>query len=93
VNTGDCNQVAPARFADLRPQRTGANRYIELRFTDAAKPVAAGKNFVLQGGFCLPDGNVFTQADDYSYNGSDTYDATSKVVLFKDGVRILGNEP
>jgi hypothetical protein len=93
TKTGDCNQVAPAQFADLNPQRPGANRYIELRFTDAAKPVAAGGDFVLQGGFCLPDGKVFTQSDDYSYNGSDTYDTTSKVVLFKDGVRIWGNEP
>jgi hypothetical protein len=93
VNTGDCNQVAPALFADLNPQRPGANRYIELRFTDAAKPLAAGETFVLQGGFCLPDGKTFTQADDYSYNASATYETSTKVVLLKDGVRIWGDEP
>jgi len=93
VNTGDCNQVAPAFFADLRPQRTGANRYVDLHFTDAAKPLAAGQNFVLQGGFCLADGKMFTQTDDYSYNGSATYQTSSKVVLFRDGVRIWGDEP
>jgi hypothetical protein len=93
VNTGDCNQVAPALFADLTPQRTGANRYIELSFTDAAKPLAAGGSFTLQGGFCLNDGKVFTQADDYSYNDSATYQTTTKVVLFKDGVRIWGDAP
>jgi hypothetical protein len=93
VNTGDCNQVAPALFADLVPQRTSANRYVELRFNDAAKPLEAGKSFTLQGGFCLADGKTFTQADDYSYNASATYQTSSKVVLFKDGVRIWGNEP
>lgn len=93
VNNGDCNQVAPAIFADLNPQRSGANHYLELRFTDAAKPLAAGEMFVLQGGFCLADGKVYTQGDDYSYNGSPTYVTSSKVVLFKDGVRIWGDEP
>jgi hypothetical protein len=93
VNTGDCNQVAPALFADLVPQGTSANRYVELRFNDAAKPLEAGKAFNLQGGFCLADGKTFTQADDYSYNASATYQTSSKVVLFKDGVRIWGNEP
>lgn len=93
VSSGDCNQVAPATFADLKPQRPSANRYVELRFTVAAKPLAAGGSFTLQGGFCLPDGKVFTQADDYSYNGSATYQPSSKVVLFKDGVRIWGDEP
>jgi len=93
VNAGDCNQVAPALFANLSPQRAGANRYVELRFTDAAKPVEAGQGFVLQGGFCLTDGKVFTQTDDYSYNASATYETSSKVVLFKGGVRIWGDEP
>jgi hypothetical protein len=93
VNTGDCNQVAPALFANLDPQRSSANRYVELSFTDAAKPLEPGQFFVLQGGFCLADGKVFIQADDYSYNGSATYETSSKVVLFKDGVRIWGDEP
>jgi mannan endo-1,4-beta-mannosidase len=93
VNEGDCNQVAPALFANLSPQRPGANRYVELSFTGAAKPLEAGQNFVLQGGFCLSDGKMFTQADDYSYNASATYQTSSKVVLFKDGVRIWGREP
>jgi hypothetical protein len=35
----------------------------------------------------------FTQADDYSYNAADTYQTTSKVALFKDGVRIWGDQP
>ncbi len=93
VNTGDCNQVAPALFTDLNPQRPGANRFVELRFTDAAQPLAAGQSFTLQGGFCLPDGKQFTQADDYSYSGSDTYQTSTKVVLLRDGVRIWGQEP
>jgi hypothetical protein len=93
VNNGDCNQVAPALFADLNPQSSDANRYVELRFTDAAKPLEAGQSFVLQGGFCLADGKMFTQADDYSYNGSATYETSSKVVLSRDGVRIWGDEP
>jgi hypothetical protein len=77
----------------LSPARSGANRYVELRFTDAAKPLGAGENFVLQGGFCLSDGKTFVQGDDYSYNGSATYVTSSKVALFKDGVRIWGDEP
>jgi hypothetical protein len=93
VNTGDCNQVAPALFADLNPARASANRYVELRFTDVAQPLAAGGNFVLQGGFCLADGKVFTQGDDYSYNASATYETSTKVVLLKDGVRIWGDPP
>jgi hypothetical protein len=93
VSSGDCNQVAPAVFADLQPPRSGANRYVELSFTDAATPLEASRNFVLQGGFCLPDGKTFTQTDDYSYNGSATYETSTKVVLFKDGVRIWGDEP
>lgn len=56
-------------------------------------PLTAGASFTLQGGFCLPDGKAFTQADDYSYNGAATYQTSSKVVLFKDGVRIWGEEP
>ncbi|RYZ04385.1 MAG: hypothetical protein EOO73_24240 [Myxococcales bacterium] len=93
VNNGDCNQVAPPLFSDLSPQRAGANRYIELRFTDAAKPIEPGQSFVLQGGFCLPDGKMFTQSDDYSYNGSATYEPSSKVVLLRGGVRIWGDAP
>ncbi|MES1185584.1 MAG: cellulose binding domain-containing protein [Myxococcales bacterium] len=93
VNTGDCNQVAPPLFADLMPPRASANRYVELRFTDAAKPLAPGSNFVLQNGFCLTDGKAFTQSDDYSYNGSATYQTSTKVGLFKDGVRIWGDAP
>jgi hypothetical protein len=93
VNSGDCNQVAPALFADLDPQQPGANRYVELRFTDASQPLEAGRTFTLQGGFCLPDGNTFDQTDDYSYNGSATYETSSRVVLFRDGVRIWGDEP
>jgi hypothetical protein len=92
TNTGDCNQVEPL-FSDLSPARTGANRYLELRFTDAAKPLEGGANFVLQGGFCLADGKTFDQTDDYSYNGSATYVTSSKVVLYNDGVRIWGDEP
>lgn len=93
VNTGDCNQVAPPVFADLTPERPGADRYIELSFTDAAKPVEPGSSFVLQNGFCLTDGNKFTQADDYSFNNSSTYATTTKVVLYRDGIRIWGDEP
>jgi hypothetical protein len=93
VNHGDCNQVAPAFFADLEPPRPGANRYLEVSFTNAAEPLGAGETFVLQGGFCLPDGNMFFQGDDYSYNGSATYETSTKVVLYKDGVRIWGDEP
>jgi hypothetical protein len=93
VNTGDCNQVAPALFADLSPPRPGANRYVELHFTDAAKPLNPDQHFTLQGGFCLQSGEHFTQTDDYSYNASATYQTSSRVVLLKDGVRIWGNEP
>jgi len=93
VNTGDCNQVAPPIFANLSPQRPGAQRYLELHFTDAAKPLAPAQTFTLQGGFCMPDGKQFTQTDDYSYNASATYETTSKVVVLKDGVRIWGNAP
>jgi hypothetical protein len=93
VNRGDCNQVAPAAFAYLNPPRAAANRYIELRFTDAAMPLEAGQTFTLQGGFCLTDGKVFTQTDDYSYNASATYETSSKVVLLNDGVQIWGDEP
>jgi hypothetical protein len=93
VSSGDCNQLAPAIFANLYPQRPGANRYVELRFTDAAQPLNPDQYFTLQGGFCLSNGDQFTQTDDYSYNGSATYQTTSKVVLLKDGVRIWGNAP
>jgi hypothetical protein len=93
VSQGDCNQVAPALFVDLAPERSSANRYVELRFTEVAKPLAAGDSLVLQGGFCLPDGKHFTQADDYSYNDATSFQTTSKVVLFKGGVRIWGEEP
>jgi hypothetical protein len=93
VSRGDCNQVAPAVFADLEPQRSDANRYLELRFNDAAGPLEGGQSFFLQGGFCLTGDKVFTQTDDYSYNASATYQTSSKVVLLKDGVRIWGEEP
>lgn len=93
VNTGDCNQIAPPGFTNMNPKRPGADRYVELGFTDAAKPIASGKDFVLQGGFCMPDGKRFNQADDYSYAPNDSYKATSKVVLFENGVRIWGDLP
>ena len=93
VNTGDCNQLAPPLFANLYPRRPGAERYLELQFTDAAKPLAPDAGFTLQGGFCMPDGKQFTQTGDYSYNDSATYQTSGKVVLLKDGVRIWGSEP
>jgi hypothetical protein len=92
VNQGDCNQVAPARFAAI-DYRAGADHYLELTFTAAATSVAAGQYFELQGGFCLPGGDMYTQTDDYSFSGSSQFATTEKVVLFKDGVRVWGNEP
>ncbi len=93
VNAGDCNQVAPPVFAEVKPKRPGAARYIELSFTSAAKPLDASKTFVLQQGWCLQDGNRYTQTDDYSYAANTDYQTTSKIVLLKDGVRIWGTEP
>jgi hypothetical protein len=93
VSNGDCNQLAPAIFTNLDPSRPGAGRYLELSFTDVAKTLPPDDDFTLQGGFCMPDGKQFTQTGDYSYNGSATYESTSKVVVLKDGVRIWGNEP
>jgi hypothetical protein len=93
VSSGDCNQVAPPIFANVVPPRPGAQRYLEVGFTDSAMPLGPGASFTLQNGFCLTDGNYFTQADDYSYNGSATYQTSTKVVLLKDGVRIWGYEP
>jgi Cellulose binding domain len=93
VSHGDCNQVAPPVFAGMSPQRPGADRYVELSFTSAALPLMPGGSFVLQDGFCLTNGQRFTQADDYSYNASATYQTSHRVALYRDGVRIWGDEP
>jgi hypothetical protein len=92
VNNGDCNQLAPARFAQIQ-YRTGADHYLELAFTAAATSLQPGQFLELQGGFCLPSGETYTQSDDYSFTGSSQYEATDKVALFKDGVLVWGKEP
>ena len=93
VNSGDCNQVAPAHFSNINPAKTGANRYLELSFTASAKSLDPGQFFELQGGFCLAGDAKYTQAGDYSYTGSMDFAKSSKVTLFKKGVLVWGQVP
>lgn len=93
LQSGNCNQLAPTHFGDVSPSRPGASRYLELAFTAGAAAVAPGQLLKLESGFCLPGGANFSQADDYSYSSSASFQSTSKVTLYRQGVLVWGSEP
>lgn len=87
-----CNTITGS-FVSISPPRKGANSYLQISFTSGT--LAPGANTgEIQNRFNKNDWSSFNQANDYSYNGSDTTftPATTVTVYYQDKL-VWGSEP
>jgi Cellulose binding domain len=73
----------------------GADHFLQITFSAAAGSLAPGANSGdMQLRMWRADWANINQANDYSYNGSDTsYTASTKVTAFENGTLVWGTEP
>lgn len=90
--TGSCGSVTGV-FAPVTPARAGADHYFQLGFSAAAGTLVAGATVDIGPGFHKDDFSSFSQAGDYSYNGSTVYAVNTKVTAYFDAALIYGIEP
>jgi hypothetical protein len=78
----------------VSPARTGADFYYQIGFVAAAGSLNSGATAEFQLQFHKNDWTNFTQANDYSYNGSMTsFVTTTKVTAYRVGTLVYGTEP
>ncbi|WP_239619288.1 glycoside hydrolase family 48 protein [Cohnella mopanensis] len=84
-----------ATFTSMSSPATGADTYLEIGFTTGAGSIAAGGNSgEIQSRINLANWSNYNEADDYSYNGTQTsYAPSSNITLYQNGTLIWGNEP
>ncbi|MFC5470377.1 cellulose binding domain-containing protein, partial [Cohnella suwonensis] len=89
-----CSNVT-GTFGTVSPAATGADTYMEIGFTSGAGSVAAGGNSgEIQNRVNLANWSNYSEADDYSYNGTQTSFALSgNVTLYQNGTLVWGTEP
>jgi hypothetical protein len=89
-----CANVSTS-FVVLSPTRTGADVYYQIGFTSGAGSIAPGGNSgEIKTRVHKTDWSAYTEAGDYSYDGTKTaYADWSKVTLYRNGVLVWGTEP
>jgi endoglucanase len=74
--------------------RPGADTYVEIGFTGGSLPGNGGSSGVIMARMHKSDWQNFSEANDYSYDGTKTSFADwNKVTLYRNGVLVWGVEP
>jgi hypothetical protein len=96
---GNCTNIVfngptPAPFVAVTG-RMNADYYYQFGFAAAAGSLAATNGTTGDIGLRFSKNNFanFTQAGDYSYNGSASLAVTTNVTVYRAGVLVYGNEP
>jgi len=93
VSGGDCTLLAPATFADVTPKIGTADRYLELHYASKAPPLGVNQSAEIHGAFFVPSYSPFTQTNDYSFSTNASFQTSTQVTLYENGVLIWGTEP
>jgi len=81
-------------WVPVSPAKTNADFFYQVGFTAAAGSLNAGATAEFQVQWHKNDWTAYTQANDYSYNGSMTsFATTTKVTVYRIGVLVAGTEP
>ncbi len=91
-----CPNIAygASSYVVVSPARTKADRYFQFGFTSGAGSLAVGAttgDVELQ--WAKSDWSYFDQSNDYSYNGSASYKATTTITVYRNGTLVYGTEP
>jgi hypothetical protein len=95
----DYAQIGAAKittsFASPAAAVAGADRYLEVGFTDSAGSLLAGASTGdIQLRFNKTDWSNYTEANDASYDGSRVqYQPSMKITLYRNGLLLWGEEP
>jgi len=80
-------------FVKLSNNKSNADNYLEISFSEAAGEIGAGESVELSVGFAKNDWSQYNQKNDYSYSTSTTYFSWNKVTLYISGKLVFGKEP
>jgi cellulose 1,4-beta-cellobiosidase len=81
-------------WVPISPARTNADFYYQLGFAAAAGSLSPSATAEFQVEFHKNDFTTYTQANDYSYNGSmSVFATTTKVTVYRQGTLVYGEEP
>jgi hypothetical protein len=96
VAIGGCAYMT-GTLVTLSPARGGADRYLEIGFTSAGSLAAGASTGLLQPALehgMLATGGIFTESNDYSYDGSmASFAEFTRVTVYRNGVLMWGIEP
>ncbi|MEP6654068.1 MAG: cellulose binding domain-containing protein [Myxococcales bacterium] len=94
-----CSRIT-GQFVTVSPARPGADRYLEVGFTNTAGNLAPGaRTGEIQGRVQKTDFSNYNEANDYSYTTSSGVPAPTslvdwtRVTLYRNGVKVWGTEP
>lgn len=81
-------------YVALAQPRNGAYGYIEYSFDASAGNLTAGGNSgEIRSRLANTDWAVMSEADDYSYNTTTTYQLNDHITLYRNGMLVWGTEP
>lgn len=87
-----CSNITRSWTA-VSPARVDADFYYQVGFAAAAGNLNVGATAEFQLGFHKNDFSIYTQTNDYSFNGATAFTTTSKVTVYRQGVLVYGTEP
>ena len=91
--TAGCPNLS-GTFTSLPTPRPGADTYLEIGFNASAGNLQSLYNTEVQVEAHKSDWSNFNQADDYSFDGTQTaYAVSSHVTLYQNGILVWGTEP
>jgi len=93
VINGGCGQLLPGVFGSVTSKTSTADRYLELHYSPSASTLAVNQVSEIQGEFHVPNHLPFTQTNDYSFSNSTSFQSSSNVTLYANGVLVWGTEP